>query len=313
MQYYVNTLGPGDVFRDWLVEILGDRISNKECETDVYKYDPSSHTVCRYNFRGEEYSVIVKFFAEACGNNREYNAWDAALNEYSNLKKAGSLINVAEPVAINEEFNCALVTEYINGKPLMWYLKHNDQLFDRLSSLARMLRRLHDNTKCEYDKEKEFANFHHTLDQLSLNTYKRDSFNELIGKWWYSPVLDREYGCMIHRDTSPLNYIFNNGTPYALDLESSWHHANNVRDLGTLCAELKNYFRLNCGSGYKAEPYIGHFLWQYSRNEDEFFRITKALPFFMSIGLLRIARLHRNTAHYHYLLREAEECLKTIR
>jgi hypothetical protein len=29
---YVKTVKPGDTFRDWLVEVLGDRIQNKDCE-----------------------------------------------------------------------------------------------------------------------------------------------------------------------------------------------------------------------------------------------------------------------------------------
>ncbi|TGC10633.1 phosphotransferase [Methanolobus halotolerans] len=313
LEYYVNTLGPGDVFRDWLVEILGDRISNKYCETDVFKYDRSSHTVCKYKFRGEGCSVIVKFFAEPRGKNRSYDAFKAMMNEYNNLKKAGSFINVPKPIAVHEGFNCALVTEYISGRSLMWCLKHDNKLFDRLTSLAYLLRSLHENTRCHYNKEKEFANFHHVLDQLSLNPHTRQAFNELLGKWWYSSVLDVEHGCMIHRDVSPLNYIFHDNGPYALDLESCWHHANNVRDLGTFCAELKNYFQLKRRSGIKAEPYIGHFLWEYSKDKEDFSRLTRALPFFMSVGLLRIARLHGHSLHYQYLLKEAGECLETIR
>lgn len=312
LKHYVNTLSTGDVFRDWLVDVLGDRIGNRYCKVDVFRYEPSSHTVCRYKFRDEDCSVIVKFFAEPCGGIRDYDAWQAMMNEYNNLKKAGSFINIARPLAIHEDFNCALVTEYISGKPLIWYLKHDNRLYDRLTSLAHMLHRLHENTQRHYNKEKEFANFHHVLDQLSLDTGKRQNFNELLGKWWYSTLVDAEHGCMIHRDVSPLNYIFRAGVPYALDLESSWHHANKIRDLGVFCAELKNFFKLNRGSGARAEPYIGHFLWKYSRNEEEFLEITRTLPFFMSAGLLRIARLHRHSSHYDYLLKEAEKCLRTI-
>lgn len=312
-RYYVNTLGPGDVFRDWLVEVLGGRIRNKCCQADVFKYYPSSHTVCRYKFRGEGCSVIAKFFAEPCGKIKNYDPWKAMNNEYSNLNKAGSFINIARPIAVNYDFNCVLVTEYISGESFISCLKNEDGLFDRLTQLANMFYRLHSNTQRHYNKKKEFANFHHVLDQLSLDLRTRQKFNELLGKWWYDTAVDAEHGCMIHRDVSPLNYVFSHGIPYALDFESSWHHANNIRDLGTFCAELKNYFQLKRGSGIKAEPYIGHFLWEYCRNEDDFFKVTQTLPFFMSIGLLRIARLHRHTPYYNYLLKEAGECLRTIR
>jgi len=39
--------------------------------------------------------------------------------------------------------------------------------------------------------------------------------------------------------------------------------------------------------------------------------ITRALPFFMSLGLLRIARLHQNTKHRAYLFKEAMACLNS--
>jgi aminoglycoside phosphotransferase (APT) family kinase protein len=116
---------------------------------------------------------------------------------------------------------------------------------------------------------------------------------------------------MVHRDVTPSNYIFHDGRPYALDFESSWSHAHPVRDLGILTAELKNQFELNKGGDWKAEPYIGNFLWEYSWDENDFKYITKVLPFFMSIGLLRSARIHQSN-HRNYLIREACECLKAI-
>ena len=56
---HVNTLSFGDPFRDWLVEeVVGHCLRNKKCLVDVFKYD-SSHTVCRYQFRGEHLSVMA--------------------------------------------------------------------------------------------------------------------------------------------------------------------------------------------------------------------------------------------------------------
>lgn len=71
-------------------------------------------------------------------------------------------------------------------------------------------------------------------------------------------------------------------------------HANFVHDLGVVAAELKHYFARHKGNDQRAEPYIGHFLWHYSQSLDEFRRITQALSFFMSMGLLRTARLGFN-------------------
>lgn len=308
---HVSTLNPGDPFRDWLVkEVVWDRLRNKNCSVNVFKYN-SSHTVCRYQFKGEHFSVMAKFFAEPTGQLKDYNPSKGMMNEYRNLKKAASVINVAKPLAINKKFNCVLVTEHIPGKSLGWYIRHEEKLYERLSAVAHMLRQLHENTKSSYNKENEFRNYHDVLGHLKLDHNTREAFNRLLGEWWYSSLLNREYGCMVHRDVNPSNYIFCKGKPYALDFESSWFEANPVRDLGILAAELKNEFELHMGGGEKAEPYIGNFLWEYSSDEKDFYYITRALPFFMSIGLLRSARLHQGD-YRNYLIREARECLKAI-
>lgn len=308
---HVNTLSPGDPFRDWLVEeVVGHRLRNKKCYVNVFKYN-SSHTVCRYQFEGENFSVMAKFFAEPTGRVKDYNPYKGMMNEYRNLRKAASVINVPKPLAVNKKFNCVLVTEYIPGKSLVWDFNHEERLYEKLAAVAHMLRQLHENTKSSYNKENEFRNYHEVLDHLKLDHDTRESFNKLLGQWWYSPLLNREQGCMVHRDVTPSNYIFYKGTPYALDFESSWSEAHPVRDLGILAAELKNEFELHRGGGWKAEPYIGNFLWEYSSDEKDFNYVTRVLPFFMSIGLLRSARLHQGN-YRSYLIKEAHECLKAI-
>ena len=308
---HVNVLNPGDPFRDWLVEeVVGHRLRNKKCSVNVFKYN-SSHTVCRYEFIGENLSVMAKFFAEPTGRLKDYNPHNGMMNEYQNLKKAASVINVAKPLAVNKKFNCVLVTEHIPGKSLAWYFNHEEKLYEKLAAVAHMLRQLHENTKASYNKENEFRNYHEVLDHLKLDHDTRESFNKLLGQWWYSSLLNREHGCMVHRDATPSNYIFCKGKPYALDFESSWFQAHPVRDLGILTAELKNEFELHKGGGWKAEPYIGNFLWEYSIDEKHFKYITRVLPFFMSIGHLRSARLHQGD-YKNYLIKEAHECLKAI-
>lgn len=205
------------------------------------------------------------------------------------------------------------MTEYISGKPLSWYIKHEDKLNERLAAVAHMLRQLHDNTKSSYNKENEFKNYHEVLGHLKLDHDTRESFNKLLGEWWYSSLLDRECGCMVHRDVTPSNYIFHKDRPCAIDFESSWCQAHPVRDLGILTSELKNEFERHKGGDWKAEPYIRNFLLEYSKDDKDFTYITRVLPFFMSIGLLRSARIHQEGSHRNYLIREAHECLKAIK
>jgi len=307
----VNTLRPGDPFRDWLVYELGPRIHNKDCRVAVYRLGPASHTVCRYDFEGEDYGVIAKFFAEPTGKEKQYNAVEAMDTEFRILQRVEKIIKVARPIAKSRDFHCAMVTEYIKGRSLDRYLESEEGLYDKLTSVAQLLRRLHSETRSGYYKESEFGHFHKILDRHGFSRPARETYNQLLGQWWRSPLLNQSYGCLIHNDATPVNYIFKDGEPYALDFESSWEHANYIHDLGIMASEIKNYFALNRYDDQRAEPYIGHLLWHYSQSHSQFLEITRALPFFMSLGLLRIARLHQNTKHRAYLFKEAMACLNS--
>ena len=310
-QEFVGTLKPGDVFRDWMVHKFKDSIDNERCKVHVYRIS-ASHTVCRYKFEGEGFSVVSKFYAEPRGGKRRYNARRAMDREFNNLRKVDRIIDVSRPLAKSKIFNCALVTEYVQGRSLDKYIYTEDGLYESLTFVAHLLRRLHDNTKTPYRKDKEFAHFHKVLDQMGLHGRDRDKYNYLLGDWWYSSRLNRSSGCMIHNDAHPGNYIFKHGRVYAIDFESSWEHAHPVHDLGVVAAELKKAFGWNKKSAERADAYIGHFLWHYSHNENEFYEIAQALPFFVSLGLLRMTRWKGDSPEKDFVLREAKACLKAI-
>jgi tRNA A-37 threonylcarbamoyl transferase component Bud32 len=306
----VNTLKRGDVFRDWLIDVLGERIRHKDCHVSVYKIEPASHTVCRYKFEGEDYSVIAKFYAEPTGWKKNYNPAKSMEREFRNLKRVENFIDVPRPLAAKRQFSCVLVTEFVHGNPLYMYMKSEDGLYEKLTALARMLRKLHDSTRSSYHKDGDFHKFHQTLDQLGLDKPQREEFNYLLGNWWHSTRLNRSAGCMIHHDANPVNYVFDRRKVYALDFESARFHANPVHDLGVISAELKHFFALHKGDASRAEPYIGHFLWQYSQDSSDFNNITRSLPFFMSLGLLRMHRLKIDPDHGEFIFKEARACLK---
>ena len=44
-EHRVNILKPGNVFRDWLLDVLRDRIHKKDCNAVVYEIKEGSHTV----------------------------------------------------------------------------------------------------------------------------------------------------------------------------------------------------------------------------------------------------------------------------
>ncbi len=308
---YVRTVKPGNDFRDWLIEVLGDRIRNKNCEVRIFKLSHASHRVCRYEFKGEGFSVVAKFFAIPTGMIKKYDSYYLMKKEYEYLEKARKIIDVPKPVAINKGFCCVLVSKYVPGRPLFWYFKHRKEPEKKLELVADMLRKLHENTQTYYDKENEFSKFNYVLDHLKIRRHEKEKYEYLLGKWWHSSLLDRKNGCMVHNDSTPANYIFHRERPYLLDFELASRHGHFACDLGILCAELKYYFARK-GSDQKAEPYIRHFLRHYSRDEKEFHEITRVIPFYMAYGLLRIAILKCNAKHRNYLLTEAKNCLKTI-
>ncbi|VVB64582.1 Uncharacterised protein [uncultured archaeon] len=63
---YRGTSKPGDYFRDWLVHALGDRIE-QTVQSQCVQDRAASHTVCRYEFLGENYSAVAKFYAGPIG------------------------------------------------------------------------------------------------------------------------------------------------------------------------------------------------------------------------------------------------------
>ena len=306
----VDTLSPGNAFREWLIDVLNDRIRNKRCDVAVYKLGPASHTVCRYEFLDEDYSVVAKFYGKPSGRKKDYDPARAMNREFKKLKKLERIINVPRAIAARRDFHCVLVTEHVRGKPLFEFMKSERGLYDKLTHMAHTLRKLHDHTRSYYSKQDEFKHFHKVLDQLQLNPDTRLIYNRLLGDWWYGTLIDLPYGCMIHSDPNPVNYVFDHDKVYVLDFESSREHANFVHDLGIVAAELKHYFAMHKGNDQRAEPYIGHFLWHYSKSRDEFRRISEVLPFFISLGLLRMARLNIGPDDSSYIFREAVACLR---
>jgi hypothetical protein len=306
----VGSIGPGNAFRNWLMDVLGGRISDRNCSVNVYKIKPSSHTVCRYEFPNQGFSVVAKFYGEPTGWERNYDPVHALEKEFNTLKRLEKIIDIPRPLAMHKDFHCALLTEYVEGRSLYKYLQREDGLYDRLTVIAKVQRRLHDQTRSDYRKDSVFAKFHKVLDQLGMDPSTRMKYSRLLGEWWHSPLLDRPFGCMVHGDANPMNYLFNHSKVFVLDLESSKEHAHFVHDLGLIAAELKHYFAIHRGNGNMAEPYIGHYLWRYSCNEPEFYAITRVLPFFMGLGFLRMARLGMAPEHRAYILQEANACLE---
>ncbi|WP_067048007.1 phosphotransferase family protein [Methanofollis ethanolicus] len=309
-EQHVDTLSPGDPFRDWLVSVLDGRIRHADAPAEVYLIRPASHTVCRYAFRGEGVSVVSKFFAEPTGTNHRFDPEKAMETEYRMLKKARRRIAVPEPIAVRADYHCALVTGYVRGRPLLDFLRDDPSLFGRLTDVAGLLRRLHGRGVSAYDLEREFATFQGVLGQVDLSSGERDRFTRRLDRWQAAGTLERRRGCMIHRDATPSNYLFGEDGVVAVDFESAWTGAHPAHDPGILCAEIRYAFRRRYGDAGRAEPYLGHFLWHYAGSDDAFRYVTGCVPFFMALGYLRMARLSIGNHEKEWLKKEAFACLR---
>lgn len=307
---HVGTLAPGDPFRDWLVSVLGGRIRHADAPAEVSLFRPASHTVCRYDFRSEGVSVVSKFFAEPTGTNHTFDPERAMETEYRMLKKARRRIAVPEPIAVRADYHCALVTGYVGGRPLLDFLRDDPSLFDRLTDVAGLLRRLHGRGASAYDLEREFTTFQGVLGQVALSPDERERFNRRLRRWRDAGTLERRRGCMVHRDATPANYLFGRAGVVAVDFESAWTGAHPAHDLGILCAEMRYAFRRRYCDARRAEPYLGHFLWHYAGSEEAFGYVTGCVPFFMALGYLRIARLSIGNHEKEWLKKEALACLR---
>ncbi|WP_440945792.1 aminoglycoside phosphotransferase family protein [Methanosarcina sp. T3] len=299
---------PGDSFRDWLVRVQGHRIKNPMCNVREFRVRPASHKVCRYEFEGEGFSVIAKFFGKPTGKIKKYDCKGAMLNEYHKLKRLEKTIDIPCPIAANRHFDCVLVTEYIPGKPFSWYLKNEKDLDEKLKVIAYLLGKLHRDTKSNYEKKRDFTKIRSTLSHMPLHGSTRQRYEKKLERWENDSRLDRTSGCTIHRDATPANYLFYRGKIYALDLELSTGHGYFVHDLGILSAEIFHHFARK-GTASAAFPHIKSFLRNYSLDKEEYRQIKQVLPLYMSYGLLRVAWRSKDPKHRKYLINKAFELL----
>ena len=97
----------------------------------------------------------------------------------------------------------------------------------------------------------------------------------------------------LHGNATRANFLFGHGMDVAaIDLERM-KRGDRMFDVGRIAGELQHSFMAATGDKARAEPFIGHFLWEYCGHfpdqERAFQSITLRLPFDMAVNLLRIA------------------------
>jgi hypothetical protein len=295
-----------------------------------------SNEVYLYEEKHSHAQVIGKFFA---GNGRggpNIPEKDQRMEqEFHNLHLmrsyglTGYPHDVVRPLGYNGWLNSLLVEEYRGGQPLsnvitdtIVYRQH-EKLYEKLTALAYFLATFHNRTANGYA-----VNFHDDcayLDRLVRKLFKKQfinwdtvqEFSWLRDRWREQPRMWEDQQVLVHGDATPSNFLFGQGlSVIGIDLERM-KRADRVFDIGRITGELQHFFMQITGNKYAAEPFIGHFLWEYSchfpNRESAFHSIGGRVPFQMGLTLLRIARNSWISHDYRQqLIEEAKITLRTF-
>lgn len=333
---HIGTLHKHDPIHKYLSDnIFPQMASDLPCKPEyrIFQLHDTTHNnqVYLYEEKGTRKTVVGKFFGG--GNHLSLEkAGERARREFHRLKSLREVglghppHKVVQAFGYNPELRHLLVEEYVVGdslcKILMQALSSGyvDILYNVLSPLAYFLATMHNRTAngCQVDFNEDCAYFNRLVEQLKKNKglsyHDAQEFYGYCARWRERPNMWEDQQVLVHGDATPPNFIFReNLAVTAIDFERM-KYADRVFDLGRIVGEIQHYFIHHGRSKEDAEPYIGHFLWEYARhfpNHHEAFRsITARLPFQIAITLMRIAR---NTwispAHSYRLLYEAKRIL----
>jgi aminoglycoside phosphotransferase (APT) family kinase protein len=331
---YLGHLSSHDPLHPYLVhDVLPQMgVGNRNGGAEFRVFSMKDGKVYLYEERHSRAHVVGKFFVS--GNHRSAGADDRMQQEFENLQRlrgyglAGYPHHVVRPLGTNACLNSILVEEYAEGIPLSSFVNgaiHQGQsqpLFDKLTALAYFLATLHNRTA-----NRESVDFNQDcayLDKLVRKLQSKqviaggevDELSWLRDRWREKPRMWEDNQVLVHGDATPSNLLFGRDlSVIAIDLERMTR-ADRVFDLGRITGELQHYFLQANGNPQGAEPFIGHFLWEYACHFPDrgraFRSITARLPFQMAITLLRIARNSWVSAHQRKrLVEEAKVILRT--
>jgi len=317
---YVGYVSRDDHLWEFLQRIVRDRMGVRSSHTAFRAFRlRGSNEVYGYEEKSSGAQIICKFFGKRYGWDRD-KALSMAHREYDSLKTlrryglVGSPHHVIRPLGINRDINCVLAIEYYAGEQLSDSIArsvhHHDDahLFWRLKSLAYYLATQHNRTAdgegVDFDADTRY------LDQVvgrlradhRIGQWDVDEFCWLRDLWRERPRMWQDQQVLLHGDATPANFLFGHGLDVAaIDLERM-KRGDRMFDVGRVAGELQHSFMTATGDKRRAEPFIGHFLWEYACHfpdrRDAFASITKRTPYYMALNLLRIARNDYISSHY---------------
>jgi len=279
----------------------GFRVFEFSFSRDVYLYEEV----------GGAFRVVGKFFPPGRRSPRGL-VRPPTETEFHNLTHLHRLglnhwpFRVTRPLGYNAWLHHVLVSEHLDGQPLdeviLQAIRDNrrNRLFQKLSALADFLAALHNRTAGEWT-----VDFHGTYEyagrlieslvqKKGMDRSEADEIYRLREAWRGRRCTWEDRRVLVHGDATPANFEFGPGREVLIfDLERmTW--ADRVFDLGRLVGELKHFFFRETSDPWAAEPFIGHFLWEYCTHfpdrQAAFLSVTRRIPFYLGITLLRIAR-----------------------
>ena len=332
---YLGHLPGNDPLRHYLqTEILPQLgYADAQAEFRVFRLGERG-AVYLYEERRSGLRVIGKFFA------RPYQPGTLSTQrhmdrEYANLLLArgygfvGYPHHVVRPLGRNAWLSSVLIEEYVAAPRLSVFFDGasrqgaRDPLFAKLTALAYFLASLHNRTA--NGRGVDFGVDCRYLDRLVDQLVQRHmiegaTVQELYGlrdRWAVQPRMWADQQVLVHGDATPANFLLGDGLQVtAIDLERmQW--ADRVFDVGRIAGELQHAFLQAMGDKYAAEPFIGHFLWEYACHfpdrQSAFTAICGRVPFQMALTLLRIARNDWISPEYRRrLIEEARTTLRTV-
>ena len=309
---YVGYVSGDDGMHGFLCRIVREKLGVSERSPAFRAFRlRGSNEVYAYEEKHSHARVICKFYGPRFGWDRD-RAAQKAYREFDTMhglrgyNLVGSPHHVVRPLGVDGELNGVLAMEFYAGEQFSHAIKHcihrhnHGHLYWRLKALAYFLATQHNRTAngatvdfdvdCQY-----FSGLVYKLKHRNrIGGWDADELLWLQGLWRDRTSMWADRQVWLHGDATPANFLFGNGLDVAaIDLERA-RRGDRMFDVGRVTGEIQHAFMTMTGNPDRAEPFIGHFLWEYCchfPDRDAAFRsITARLPYYMAMNLLRVAR-----------------------